>query len=166
MRAIESNARHLLAVQMFLAPVIEGLQPPSEPRLPRRVARRRFSEFPYPLGEGRHGSHPLPSHTPATYDSRLRFALALKSLVNHEQPNSDVTGGYLKLTPDRLREPAQQIEDRLLKLARATRGQRQATPERAADRGRQGIQPRRQQRRTLRAATSESKSIQRRGGAP
>jgi len=33
-----------LAVQMFLAPVIEGLQPPSEPRLPRRVARRRFSD--------------------------------------------------------------------------------------------------------------------------
>jgi hypothetical protein len=40
------------------------------------------------------------------------------TLVNHHQPNSDVTGCYLKLTPERLREPAQLVEDRLLKLAR------------------------------------------------
>ena len=49
--------------------------------------------------------------------------------LNHKQPNSDVTGGYLRLTPERLREPAQQVEDRLLKLARAKRGQNQAMPE-------------------------------------
>ena len=43
---------------------------------------------------------------------------ALKGLVNHKQPNSDVTGGYLLLTPERLRVPAQQVEDKLLSLAR------------------------------------------------
>jgi hypothetical protein len=46
---------------------------------------------------------------------------ALKGLVNHKQPNSDVTGGYLKLTPERLREPAQAVEDRLLALAKKRR---------------------------------------------
>lgn len=39
---------------------------------------------------------------------------ALKGLVNHKLPNSDVAGGYLKLTPEGLREPAQQVEDMLL----------------------------------------------------
>jgi hypothetical protein len=43
-----------------------------------------------------------------------------------------VTGGYLKLTPERLREP-QQVEDKLLKLTRAKRSQWLVTPERAAD---------------------------------
>jgi hypothetical protein len=47
---------------------------------------------------------------------------ALKGLVNHKQTNSDVTGGYLELTPERLRDPAQAVEDRLLKLAKVRRG--------------------------------------------
>jgi integrase len=42
---------------------------------------------------------------------------ALKALVNHKQPQDDVTGGYLHLTPERLRKPAQQVEDKLLRLA-------------------------------------------------
>jgi hypothetical protein len=42
---------------------------------------------------------------------------ALKALVNHRQPQDDVAGGYLHLTPERLRKPAQQVEDKLLKLA-------------------------------------------------
>jgi hypothetical protein len=33
-----------------------------------------------------------------------------------------VTGGYLKLTPERLRELTQQAEDRLLQLAKVRRG--------------------------------------------
>jgi hypothetical protein len=32
-----------------------------------------------------------------------------------------VTGGYLKRTPDRVREPAQAVEDRLPKLAKVRR---------------------------------------------
>jgi hypothetical protein len=50
---------------------------------------------------------------------------ALKSLVNHKQPTSDVTGGYLTLTPERLREPAQQVEERLPRLAKARCGGKQ-----------------------------------------
>jgi integrase len=42
---------------------------------------------------------------------------ALKALANHKQPQDDVTGGYLKITSERLRKPAQQVEDKLLKLA-------------------------------------------------
>jgi hypothetical protein len=53
---------------------------------------------------------------------------ALKGLVNHKQPNSDVTGGYLKLTPERLREPAQAVADRLLRLAKKRRGLRLGEP--------------------------------------
>lgn len=52
--------------------------------------------------------------------------MSQKGLVNHMQPNSDVAGGYLKLTPERLREPAQQVEDRLLTLAWVKRGQKGA----------------------------------------
>jgi hypothetical protein len=51
-------------------------------------------------------------------------AYALKGLVNHKQPNSDITGGYLKLTPERLREPAQAAEDELLRLAKKRRGKK------------------------------------------
>ena len=43
--------------------------------------------------------------------------------------HSGLTGGYLKLTPDRFREPAQLVEDRLLKLARSKRGQKKAIAE-------------------------------------
>lgn len=52
---------------------------------------------------------------------------ASKCLVNHNQPMSDVTGGYIKLTPKRAREPAQQVEDRLLRLARSKRGKRRSS---------------------------------------
>jgi hypothetical protein len=51
------------------------------------------------------------------------------TLVNHKQPNSDVTAGYLRLAPDRPREPVQQAEDRWLKLARSSRGEKKATAE-------------------------------------
>jgi hypothetical protein len=42
---------------------------------------------------------------------------ALKALVNPKQPQDDVTGGYLHLTPERLRKPAQQVQDKLLRMA-------------------------------------------------
>jgi hypothetical protein len=32
------------------------------------------------------------------------------------QPNGDVTGGYMRLTPERLREPAQKVEDEFSRL--------------------------------------------------
>ncbi len=34
------------------------------------------------------------------------FALPLKALVNHKQPNGEVAGGYLRLTPEQFPEPA------------------------------------------------------------
>jgi hypothetical protein len=43
---------------------------------------------------------------------------ALKALVNHKQLQDDVTVGYLHLTPERLRKPAQQVEDKLLQMAK------------------------------------------------
>lgn len=41
---------------------------------------------------------------------------ALKALVNHSQPNSDVTGGYISIDVERLRAPMQRITDHLLKI--------------------------------------------------
>lgn len=41
--------------------------------------------------------------------------LALKALVNHSLGN-DVTSGYVQMTVDRLREPAQRVCDRLMEL--------------------------------------------------
>lgn len=43
-------------------------------------------------------------------------AYALKALVNHSQPNSDVTGGYISLDVERLRAPMQRITDKLRAL--------------------------------------------------
>lgn len=43
-------------------------------------------------------------------------AYVLKALVNHSQPNSDVTGGYISLDVKRLRAPMQRITDRLRAL--------------------------------------------------
>ena len=42
--------------------------------------------------------------------------MALKALVNHQLPESDVTAGYVQMTVDRLREPTQRVCDRLLSL--------------------------------------------------
>lgn len=49
-------------------------------------------------------------------------AYTLKALANHRQPKDDVTGGYLRLTPERLRKPAQQVEDKLFVLAKVKPG--------------------------------------------
>jgi integrase len=45
---------------------------------------------------------------------------ALKALLNHQLPESDVTGGYIVMTTDRLREPAQKVCDRLTELCGIT----------------------------------------------
>jgi len=45
--------------------------------------------------------------------------LALKALVNHAL-GGDVTGGYVQMTVERLREPAQKVCDRLLELTGLT----------------------------------------------
>jgi integrase len=42
--------------------------------------------------------------------------LALKSLLNHAPPSGDVTSGYIQITTERLREPAQRVCDRLMQL--------------------------------------------------
>jgi hypothetical protein len=57
---------------------------------------------------------------------------ALKGRANRKQPNSAVTGGYLKRTPERLREPAPQVEAKLLTLARAGGRQMERTEVRDA----------------------------------
>jgi len=41
--------------------------------------------------------------------------LAIKALFNHALPR-DVTSGYIRLTTDRLREPAQRVADRIAEL--------------------------------------------------
>jgi integrase len=43
-------------------------------------------------------------------------AYALKALLNHSLPKTDVTGGYIQLTVDRLREPTQRVADRMKEL--------------------------------------------------
>jgi hypothetical protein len=42
--------------------------------------------------------------------------LALKALVNHSLGDDDVTAGYVQMTVERLREPAQRVADRLKAL--------------------------------------------------
>ena len=50
-----------------------------------------------------------------TADSINMNAYAMKALVNHViDDNGDVTAGYIQMTTDRLREPAQQVCDRLM----------------------------------------------------
>jgi len=43
----------------------------------------------------------------------------IKRLVNHSAGSSDVTGGYIVSDLERLRKPMQQIEDKILQLAKA-----------------------------------------------
>jgi hypothetical protein len=43
----------------------------------------------------------------------------IKRLVNHSAGSGDVTGGYIVSDLERLRKPIQQIEDRILQLAKA-----------------------------------------------
>ena len=40
----------------------------------------------------------------------------VKALINHKLGRSDVTGGYIQLSPERLREAAQRVCDRLMEL--------------------------------------------------
>jgi hypothetical protein len=42
--------------------------------------------------------------------------LAQKTLINHKFQKSDVTAGYAIVTVERLREPMQQITNKLLEL--------------------------------------------------
>jgi integrase len=44
-------------------------------------------------------------------------AYALKALLNHKTNASDVTGGYIQMSVERLRKPAQQITDYILSAA-------------------------------------------------
>jgi hypothetical protein len=42
--------------------------------------------------------------------------MALKAPANHSLGKSDVTSGYIQMTVERLRRPAQQVGDRLMEL--------------------------------------------------
>lgn len=48
-------------------------------------------------------------------------AYALKALVNHSQPKDDVTGGYINITAERLRAPAERVAARIVELTGANR---------------------------------------------
>jgi integrase len=50
-------------------------------------------------------------------------AYALKALVNHKRSSSDVTGGYIIMSVDRLREPVQRIADAIQERIRKQYGQ-------------------------------------------
>jgi site-specific recombinase XerD len=62
----------------------------------------------------------------SSHDLRRTFAtiaestdisgLALKALLNHTLGNSDVTSGYVRMTVERLREPAERVSRRLVEL--------------------------------------------------
>ena len=50
-------------------------------------------------------------------DNTNMSAYAMKALVNHvidDKGKGDVTAGYIQMTTERLREPAQQVCDRLM----------------------------------------------------
>lgn len=47
-------------------------------------------------------------------------SLALKRLVNHSVDTGDVTAGYISRDVERLRKPMQRIEDRIMRLAKAS----------------------------------------------
>jgi integrase len=71
-------------------------------------------------------------------------ALALKALVNHSL-GDDVTAGYVQMTVERLREPAQRVADRLKELCgigparlRAIIGAPESGSEAPSDIGRSG----------------------------
>lgn len=44
----------------------------------------------------------------------------MKALINHTLGRSDVTGGYIQMSPSRLREAAQRVCDRLMELVGLT----------------------------------------------
>ena len=46
-------------------------------------------------------------------------AIALKALVNHSL-GQDVTEGYIQITAERLREPAQRVTDKMKELCGVT----------------------------------------------
>lgn len=54
-----------------------------------------------------------------TAESLDLSSYVIKMLVNHALPKDDVTAGYVVPDPERLRKPAQKIEDRLLTMAGA-----------------------------------------------
>jgi integrase len=57
---------------------------------------------------------------------------AIKALVNHKQASNDVTGGYIILNTERLREPSQKIADAFLSRIKVQHGQLVQLPSRPA----------------------------------
>jgi hypothetical protein len=79
-------------------------------------------------------------HKPTIHDLRRTFAIlaesldlspfALKALLNHSQPDDDVTGGYIKIRTERLRDPMQKITDALLQIVNGDDAKVVAMPQR------------------------------------
>jgi len=101
------------------------------------VARRSLgdSHWVFPAGRAGHIGDPTPHFKAvaatcgvrvSAHDLRRTFITVaescdfsewvVKALVNHTLGRSDVTGGYIQMTPERLRKPMQKVCDRLLEL--------------------------------------------------
>ncbi len=94
----------------------------------RRRQGERFDNVRYALARIQKAS----GVTFTVHDLRRTFATvaesldlssyAVKALLNHSLPREDVTAGYLRLTPERLRDAMERIETRILTLARVKPG--------------------------------------------
>jgi integrase len=105
-----------------------------------RIKRKNESEYIFPGSGGTgHLVEPKKSIAKVIEKSKVQFCLhdlrrffittaesldissfAIKRLVNHAIDAGNVTDGYVTHDVDRLRKPMQQIEDRILKLAKAS----------------------------------------------
>ncbi len=89
----------------------------------RRRQDERFENVRYALNRIQKAS----GVTFTVHDLRRTFATvaesldlssyAVKALLNHALPREDVTAGYLRLTPERLRDAMEKVERRILTLA-------------------------------------------------
>jgi integrase len=104
-------ARRALGKEKFVFPANSAAGHIQEPKFPLDLVRQ---------SSGIHVSaHDLRRTYITAAESADISPLALKALVNHSL-GSDVTSGYVMMTPERLREPAQRVCDRLKVLCGIT----------------------------------------------
>ncbi|GAB6064885.1 tyrosine-type recombinase/integrase [Deferrisoma palaeochoriense] len=89
----------------------------------RRRQNERFENVRYALGRIQKASgvtftlHDLRRTFATVAESLDLSSYAVKALLNHALPREDVTAGYLRLTPERLRDAMEKVERRILTLA-------------------------------------------------
>lgn len=126
----KNHRDHTLPIPGFLMDLLTRRYEAMQQRKPEHQSRRVFAD-----AQGRQISNFRYVQSTVTRASGVTFcvhdlrrtfatvaesldvpAYALKRLLNHKD-GGDVTGGYLIVTPERLRRPMQQIEDFVLKAA-------------------------------------------------